>query len=59
LTHGIKTFKAKSWSELPEILEPGTYVVNGRKFVVVKRVERDVMREFLRLVKYIDETYYG
>jgi len=31
----------------------------GRRFVVIESVEKDVMKEFLRLVRYIDKTYYG
>ncbi len=53
-----RAVKVKSWDELPEVLEKGVYYVNGVKFVVSERVERDVMRTFIKTVKRIDRIYY-
>ncbi len=50
--------RVESWDELPHILRPGVYIVNGEKFIVKEMVERDVMRSFMRMVKRIDKEYY-
>ncbi len=36
-----KIVEAKGWSELPEILKPGVYIVNGRRYVIKVAVSRD------------------
>ena len=55
---GGKVVRVRSWSELPEVLEPGVYVVGGRCFVVVERVEREVMEVFMGFVARIHGRYY-
>ena len=54
-----KVIKAKSWDELPEILEPGEYYVDGEKFTIVEPVERDVWRQVIKGIKRLHKRYYG
>ena len=42
-----KIVKARSWSELPEVLEPGVYIVDGRRLTVREPVGRDTLRRAL------------
>lgn len=51
--------RAKSWSELPEILDPGTYIVDGEKFTIVEPMERDAMRMAIKGIKKLHKKYYG
>jgi len=55
----LRVVKAKSWSELPEILEPGEYHVSGEKFIVYEPVEKEFMRMTVRGVKEMHKRYYG
>ena len=36
---------ARSWSELPEVLEPGVYIVDGRRLTVREPVGREALRK--------------
>ena len=54
----MKTVRVKSWDELPRILKPGVYIVNGERFVVNEPVEKEVMKSFMHAVKRIDKEYY-
>ena len=51
--------RARSWSELPEILEPGVYYVNGTKIVIRETVEKDEVMMFTRGVKKLADKYYS
>lgn len=42
-----RIIKARSWSELPEVLEPGVYIVDGRRLTVREPVGRDTLRRAL------------
>lgn len=42
-----RVVRAGSWEELPEILEPGIYIVDGRKLTVREPVGRDALRKAL------------
>ena len=33
----------KAWDELPEVLEPGVYFVNGEKHTILETIERDLL----------------
>lgn len=46
-----RVVRVRSWSELPEILEPGTYYVNGRRVVVYSPVSREALRKTSRYVR--------
>ncbi|MEB3779112.1 MAG: hypothetical protein GSR85_02610 [Desulfurococcales archaeon] len=54
-----KVVKAKSWDELPEILEPGEYHVGDIKIIVRESVEKDEVVMFTRGVKKLADRYYG
>ncbi|MEB3780303.1 MAG: hypothetical protein GSR85_08765 [Desulfurococcales archaeon] len=54
-----KVVKAKSWDELPDILEPGEYNVDGEKFVVYEPVEKEFMLMSIRGIKEMHKRYYG
>jgi len=43
--------RAKSWSELPEVLEPGTYYVGGERIVVRERVSRDSLKRTFAIMR--------
>ncbi len=46
-----KIVKAKSWSELPETLEPGVYFINGDRIVVRETVSRDALKRTIVIMK--------
>ncbi len=54
-----RVVRAKSWSELPEILEPGTYYVDGSKFVIHEPVEKEFWMMAVKGVKRLAKRYYG
>ena len=43
----LKVVKVKSWDELPEILEPGVYNVNGETITVEEDVSKEVVIQAL------------
>jgi hypothetical protein len=45
----LKVIKAKSWDELPEILKPGIYNVNGDVHIIEEEVPKEVI---IRALKY-------
>ena len=49
MTERIRVVKVRSWDELPEILEPGIYNVNGETHVIEEEVPKKVI---LRALKY-------
>ncbi len=53
-----KVIKVKSWSELPEVLKPGVYVVDGKRFIVKKTVEREFMRVAIEGIEELADNYY-
>ena len=54
-----KIFKAGSWSELPEILEPGEYRIEGVTLRLKEPLEKEDAMELVSLVKRVDKKYYG
>jgi len=54
-----RVVRAESWSDLPEVLEPGTYYVDGEKFTVVEPVEKEFMRMAIPGIKKLHTRYYG
>ena len=51
--------RVKSWSELPDILEPGIYKIDGATLKLKEPLDKDEARELISLVKRIDKKYYG
>jgi len=39
--------KARTWEELPEVLEPGVYIVDDTKLTVREPVGREALRKAL------------
>ena len=54
-----RVVKARSWNELPEILEPGEYHVDGVRITIREPVEKDEVMMFVRGVKRLADKYYG
>ena len=54
-----RVVKAKTWDELPEVLEPGEYHVDSERFTVVEPVEKEFMRMAVSGIKKLHERYYG
>ncbi|MEB2836653.1 MAG: hypothetical protein GSR80_001014 [Desulfurococcales archaeon] len=46
-----RVVRVKSWSELPEVLEPGVYYVDGRKYTIRVRVSRKAVVDAIRRAK--------
>ena len=46
-----RVVRVKSWSELPEVLEPGEYYVNGERVVMRERVSRDALKRTIIIMK--------
>ena len=44
----LKVVRARSWSELPEVLEPGVYYVNGVRHTIEARVRKEDLLKALR-----------
>ena len=42
-----RVVKVKTWDDLPEVLEPGVYIVGGRKLTVREPVGKDALRKAL------------
>ncbi|MEB3789556.1 MAG: hypothetical protein GSR72_06660 [Desulfurococcales archaeon] len=54
-----KIIVAKNWKDLPEILRPGEYYVDGERFVVETPVEKEFMKMAVSGVKEMHKRYYG
>lgn len=49
-----KVIVVDSWDELPEVLEPGIYIIGGEKHEIMETVGRDALRKAIeRAKKYI------
>ncbi len=46
-----RIIKVRSWSELPETLEPGVYFINGDRIVVRETVSRDALKRTMVIMK--------
>ncbi len=46
-----RVVEVRSWSELPEVLEPGIYIVDGERFVVRERVSRDSLKRTFTIMR--------
>ena len=53
----IRVVKVKTWNELPEILEPGVYYINGERITVKERVSRDSLKRTIMIMKKRGGTY--
>ena len=47
----LRIVEARSWRCLPEILEPGVYIVSGERIEVLEKVSRDALRNSLEAMK--------
>ena len=54
-----RVVRVKSWSELPEVLEPGEYVIDGVTLRLKEPLEKEDARELVSLVKRVDKKYYS
>ena len=54
-----RVIMAKSWDELPEVLEPGEYHVDGERFTIVEPVEKEFMRMAISGIKKLHKRYYS
>ena len=48
---GLRVIEVRSWRDLPEVLEPGIYVVAGERIEVEERVSRDALMRTLEIMK--------
>ena len=46
-----RVVRVKSWSELPETLEPGVYEVDGRAYTILARVSKRAVVNSIRRAK--------
>ncbi len=46
-----RVVRVKSWSELPEILEPGEYYINGRKYTIKATVSKKAVKDAIMRAK--------
>ena len=46
----LRVVRARSWDELPEVLEPGVYIVNGRRHTVLEPIEKELLLKIIRRV---------
>ncbi|MCE4599502.1 MAG: hypothetical protein F7C81_04825 [Desulfurococcales archaeon] len=54
-----KVIRARSWDELPDILEPGEYRIDGVTLRLKEPLEKEDAMELVSLVKRVDKKYYG
>ncbi len=47
----LKIVEVRSWRELPEMLEPGVYVIAGERVEVLERVSRDALMRTLAVMR--------
>ncbi len=55
----LKVVRVESWDELPEVLEPGVYIVGGERVEVVEKVEREFIQMAISGIKKLHKRYYG
>ena len=46
-----RVVRARSWDELPEVLEPGTYYINGEGIEAWEPVSKASLRRTLAIMK--------
>ena len=46
-----RVVRVRVWSRLPEVLEPGVYIVNGLRVVVRERVARDALKRTVAIMR--------
>ncbi len=54
-----RVVKVKSWNELPDILEPGEYKIDGVILKVREPTEKEELMMFVRGVKKLADEEYG
>lgn len=47
----LKIVEVRSWNELPEVLEPGIYIIAGERIEVEEKVSRDALMRTLKIMK--------
>jgi len=53
-----KSTRARTWEELPEILQPGTYYVNGVKLEIREPITKEEARMAATGIKRLANRYY-
>ena len=54
-----RIIRVRSWSELPEVLEPGIYKIDGATLKLREPLEKSVAKELVSFVKRIHKKYYS
>ncbi len=44
----LRVIQVDSWDDLPEVLEPGVYIVRGKRIEVFEPMHRDNLRRIIR-----------
>ena len=44
----LRVIRVDSWDDLPEVLEPGVYIVKGKRIEVYEPMHRDNLRRIIR-----------
>ena len=47
----IRIVEARDWRELPEVLEPGVYIIAGERIEVEEKVSRDALKRTIEIMK--------
>jgi len=47
----LKIVEVRSWNELPEVLEPGIYIIAGERIEVEEKVSRGALMRTLKIMK--------
>ena len=53
----VRVVKVKSFKELPEVVRPGTYVINGSKVVVEEPIRRSTLKVLVKYGRYFSRKY--
>ena len=54
----VRVVKVRSWRDLPEVLKPGVYIVDGVRIKVYEEEDRDFIRMAVRGIKELHREYY-
>lgn len=51
LMERLKIMEVRYWKELPEVLEPGIYIIAGERIEVEEKISRDALMRTLEIMK--------